>query len=133
MSSYSRYFGTGTVIALIMVTVGCHSHPSTASKVFHRNMQSLSAFYTQNQEVPTEVLYRVPGQIKQLKPGMSPSAVFHQLGLDSYGFLGDALGPANNYFFGCELRTNCWMGLWFDMSKEPPTFLRSVLFGDGWQ
>jgi len=132
---HSRSISAAACISLLMVVVGCHSRQvPNDMKVLEQNMQLFSAHTgAQERGVPSEVLTQVPARIKQLKPGMDPSQALRVLGMSDCGTLSVSMGPANDYGLSFELRSNCLMTLYFDMSKQPPAFLSAALNGDGWR
>jgi hypothetical protein len=131
---YSRSISSYTCIALVMVVVGCHrKQVPNAVELLKQNMQLFSSpAGAHAQAVPSEVLTEVPTRIQQLMPGMDPSEVLRVLGMSDFGTFAMSMGPANYYGLTFELRTNCMMTLYFDMSKRPPAFLSASLNGDGW-
>jgi len=86
-----------------------------------------------SEEVPLSIVRRVPTALQSLKPGMTPTEVLHVLDLADYpeGTVGS--GSPSDYGFTLPLRTNCFVTLRYDRTKQPPSFNKGELFGEGWQ
>ncbi len=86
-----------------------------------------------SEEMPLFILRRIPAALQSLKPGMTPTEVLHALDLADYpdGTVGS--GSPSNYGFTMPLRTNCFLTLRYDRTKQPPVFVGGELFGEGWR
>ncbi len=128
-------------LALLLLLNGCGPDPKAtdpSSEIFDKHHKNLRMHFRQlgdGREVESEVVAGIPSRIPRLNPGMAPEVVFRELGFSSasvpmwsYG-----RGPPSGYRIYYELRTNCYLGLGFDMLAEPPTLRGAWIEGDGWK
>jgi hypothetical protein len=84
------------------------------------------------EDVPTEVLDKIPSYFESLSPGMSPTQVLQTLHLT--GVRPSTTNQELHYYaLGFGFRTNRYIVLSFNMRTDPPMFSGGHLWGDGWQ
>ncbi len=131
---YRLWLAPAILVVPLVLVLGCKPrHPRTDNEVFLGNLNAVGTqFSVPPEDVPIEVVEKVPSYFGLLKTGMSPAEVFRTLHLPKVQ-LGYGEHAAREYTLEFELRTNRYMLLRFNMLSNPPCYLGGALVGDGWE
>ena len=112
---------------IVVLLSGCGSPSPSSPVVESPNKKDVRG------DVPLDVVRGIPARLQTLKPGMTPAAVLQALGLDGYSVLILTSGPTQRLGYQLVLRPEYFLFLYYDESRQPPSFIEAKFAGDGWK